>query len=95
MVRRSKGFRTKTRKKLKKEYKKRGISRFLQEFEMDERVLIKIDPSSHKGMPHPRFHGKIGRVIGRRGNAYILIVRDGNSYKKIISNPEHLVRVKQ
>lgn len=93
MVRRSQGFRTKTRKKLKGDYKKHGISRFLREFSINERVLIKIDPSSHKGMPHPRFHGRIGKIVERRGRAYVILVRDGNSYKKVIANPEHLVKV--
>lgn len=93
MVGRSKGFRSNTRNKLKKGYHKSGIGKFLRKFEINQKVLIKLEPSSHKGMPHPRFHGRVGVVIGTRGRAYIVQVRDGNSYKKLIVNPEHLTPV--
>jgi len=33
---------------------------------------VLIDPSIHKGMPHPRFHGKTAEVIGKRGRAFVL-----------------------
>ncbi|RLG22437.1 50S ribosomal protein L21e [Methanosarcinales archaeon] len=90
----SHGIRRKTRYKLQKPKRKRGLSsitRALQEFEVGDRVHIKIDPSVHKGAPHPRFHGRTGEVIGQRGRAYLLKIRDGNTYKTVISLPEHLI----
>lgn len=89
----SAGIRRKSRYKLKKSIRERGISppsRAIQEFEVGQRVHIDIDPSVHKAMPHPKFQGKTAKVIGRRGRAYILEVRDGNMIKKIIANPQHL-----
>ncbi len=53
-------------------------------------VDIIINPAVHRGMPHKRFHGKTGRVIGKRGRAYIVEVRDGGKMKTLIVRPDHL-----
>jgi large subunit ribosomal protein L21e len=55
------------------------------------KVHVLIDPSIHKGMPHPRFHGKTAEVVGKRGRAFVLKVTDGNSQKTLITLPEHLI----
>lgn len=88
------GLRKKTRDKLSKSVRARGISpvvRAIQEFEPGAKVHVLIDPSKHKGMPHPRFHGKTGEVVGKRGRAFILKVTDGNATKTVITLPEHLM----
>jgi large subunit ribosomal protein L21e len=91
MVKKSRGFRVSTRKKLKQKPGYRpAITKFLQEFEKNQQVVIALEPSSQKGMPHPRFKGKIGKIIGRRGKSYIVEIIDGNKVKKIITRPEHL-----
>ncbi len=64
--------------------------RAIQEFEPGAKVHVLIDPSKHKGMPHPRFHGKTGEIIGKRGRAYLLKVTDGDATKTVIALPEHL-----
>jgi large subunit ribosomal protein L21e len=90
---RSKGFRTKTRDKLKKETRRRGIippTRILQSYEAGQKVHIVLEPSIHDGMPHPRYHGLTGTVLGKRGASYMLEIRDGDKKKTIISRPEHL-----
>ncbi len=93
-MRASKGFRRGTRSSLKK---KAGegfrISEFLKEFKTDQRVAIKINPSSHKGMPHPRFEGKIGKVKEKRGNAYLVEISVGKTNKNVIARAEHLKQV--
>ncbi|RZN71177.1 MAG: 50S ribosomal protein L21e [Candidatus Methanolliviera hydrocarbonicum] len=91
----SHGFKRKTRKKLRKSVREKGLSpitRAIQEFDEGDRVYIKIDPSVHKGMPHPRFHGMNGKIIERRGRAYLLEVKDGNKKKTLIARPQHLKR---
>ena len=95
MVKKSRGFRAKTRKKLRQKTGYRpAITKFLKEFKKDQRVVILQEPSSHKGMPHPRFKGKMGKIIGRRGKSYIVEIIDENKVKKIISKPEHLEAIK-
>lgn len=87
------GPRRKTRYKLKKDVREKGMSpitRAIQEFEIGQRVHITIDPSVHKGTPHPSFHGKTAKVTGRRGRAYILEVKDGDMFKELIVCPHHL-----
>lgn len=96
MVKRSKGFRSKTRKKLSRSPRKRGltpITSTLQSFSEGESVNIVIDPSKHKGAPHPRFHGLTGTVIGTQGGAYVLKVKAGNKQKELIIRPEHLRKI--
>jgi large subunit ribosomal protein L21e len=91
MVRATKGFRRSTRRKLKKELKKKfKVTPYLAEFKPSDRVVIKIDPSSHKGMPFPKFKGKVGIVKEKRGDAYIVVITVGNKKKEVISRPEHL-----
>jgi large subunit ribosomal protein L21e len=89
----SRGPRRRTRNVLSKSPRKRGLSPItyeFQEFEVGERVNIVLDPSIHRGMPHPRFHGKTGTVVGNQGKAFVVKVRDGNKLKTVVSRPEHL-----
>ncbi len=96
MVKRSKGLRSKSRHILRKKPGDRGIisiKRALQQFDEGEHVNIVIDPSIHKGMPHIRYHGKTGKIIGKQGESYIVGITDGNKIKSLIIKPEHLRRV--
>lgn len=89
----SHGERRKTRHKLRKGVRERGlspVSRAIQEFEVSQSVHIIIDPSVHRGMPHPKYHGKTAKVVGQRGAAYILEVTDQGTTKEVLARPEHL-----
>lgn len=87
------GTRRKSRYKLKKTIREKGlspISRAIQEFHEGDIVNIDLDPSIQNGMPHPKFHGRTGKVLDQRGRAYIVEVSDGRLMKEIIILPEHL-----
>ena len=91
----SKGSRRGTKSKLKRRTRdKFRVADFLRTFNIDDRVAVKVNPSSQKGMPHPRFIGKIGKVNDKRGNSYVVEVSVGNSKKDITVRPEHLKHVK-
>jgi large subunit ribosomal protein L21e len=91
MTKKSRGFRAKTRRKLKQRPDVRpSIMKFLREFDLGQQVVLLPEPSSHRGMPHPRFKGKSGKIIDKRGKAYIVQFTDGNKIKKVIVRPEHL-----
>ncbi len=62
----------------------------MREYKLDEPVVIDINPSIHKGMPHRRYHGRVGIVTGKRGRAYILKMTIGSVEKTLIVRPEHL-----
>ncbi|MGD2066952.1 MAG: 50S ribosomal protein L21e [Candidatus Bathyarchaeota archaeon] len=98
MGRKAKGFRRKTRYLLKRKPRERGktgLSKVLREYEPEEKVVIKLDPSVHKGMPHRRFHGKIGVIANKRGGSYVINVTQGNATKEIIVRPEHITPHKE
>ncbi|HJJ56409.1 MAG TPA: 50S ribosomal protein L21e [Methanocorpusculum sp.] len=87
------GIKKRTRYKLQKDIRKRGlhnVTSVIQKFEEGQKVHIVIEPSVQKGMPHPRFHGKTGTIIGQRGRAWLLTIKDGNATKMVISRPQHL-----
>ncbi len=90
----SKGLRHKTRKVMRKHPRERGklrLSRILRKYALGDRVVIKIDPAIHRGMPHRRYHGKVGVVVGMRGRAYIVEVPVGGETRTLIVRPEHLM----
>ena len=92
--RKAKGYRRKTRSLLRRkprEKGKTGLSKILYDYKPGEKVVVKIDPSIHKGMPHRRYHGKIGVIVNKRGRSYIVNVAQGRAIKEIIVRPEHIV----
>jgi len=68
----------------------RGVSFLLREYSVGQRALVIIDPSQHKGLPHRRYHGKVGvvRNVGRR--ALTLDVKLGNKSKTLIARLDHV-----
>lgn len=92
-MKKSKGFRTRTRHLLKKKPREKGkirLSKLLYQYPPGSRAVIEIDPSVHKGMPHKRYHGRVGTVVEKRGRSYVVSVAEGKTVKKIIVRPEHL-----
>jgi large subunit ribosomal protein L21e len=89
----SRGYRRKTRSLLRKKAREKGkigLSKILREYKPGDRVIVKLDSSVHKGMPHRRFHGKIGLIESKKGQAYVVDITQGRSNKNIIVRPEHL-----
>jgi large subunit ribosomal protein L21e len=73
-----------------REHGKLRLSKLLHEYQPGTNVVVKIDSSVHKGMPHRRFHGKVGIVLNKRGRSYVVSVAQGDAIKEIIVRPEHL-----
>ncbi len=95
MAQRIGGFRRKTRDKLKKPINERGkirITQYMQTFKLGDKVLLKIDSALHRGMPFPRFHGKVGMVAGMQGACYKIAIDDGEKRKTLLVHPGHLQR---
>ncbi len=94
MVKAPRGYRHRTRKLLRKRIRERGaippLSLLMYEYKPGDKVYIIINPSVMKGMPHRRYHGKVGVVKGRRGKAYLVEVVVGSKVKKLFIRPEHL-----
>lgn len=93
MVKRIGKWRRNTRHKLRKGVRSRGkisISRYLQAFNIGDRVYLKLEPAIHKGIFFPRFHGKSGVVKGKKGRCYEVLIKDINKEKTLIVHPIHM-----
>ena len=86
---RSHGFRYKSRSIMTKDAP-RGVSFLLHEYHEGDRALVINDPRQHKGLPHKRYHGKVGIVnwVGRR--SVILDIKLGNKSKTLITRFDHI-----
>jgi len=92
----SNGPRKRTKKKFSQKVGYRPtLTKFLAEYIVGQQVVIMQEASSHRGVPFRRFRGTSGYIVGRRGNAYIIEIQDGNSVKKVISRPEHIKAITQ
>jgi len=92
-MRGSKGYYTGTRSLLRKPTREKGkphIGKLLQEYAIGSEVIIKMDSSVQKSMPHKRFHGKIGKIKEKRGRGYVISVPQGEAVKDIIVRAEHM-----
>ncbi|MBN2422126.1 50S ribosomal protein L21e [Candidatus Woesearchaeota archaeon] len=93
MSQRHGGFKRKTRHKFKKYYKEKGkisITQFLSEFKEGDKVILKAEPAYQKGMYYPRFHGKTGVILRKKGECYELMIKDYKKEKTLIVHPIHL-----
>ena len=92
-MRGSKGYRASTRRVFTKEPREHGklrLSKLLHEYQPGTSIVIKIDSSVHKGMPHRRYQGRVGTVLNKRGRSYVVSVSQGDAIREIIVRPEHL-----
>jgi large subunit ribosomal protein L21e len=91
MVRAAKGFRSGTRRKLKAGLRSKfKVEDYIKEFKAGDKVIITINPSSSRGMPHPRFKGSVGEIEKVSGSSYTVRIKTGRGFKKVTSKPEHL-----
>ncbi len=86
----SHGYRRRTRSLLRTS-EKRGLTSLLREYELNDRVVIKIDPAQVKGMPHRRFNGLVGVVKQVDRRVVTLDVPVGNKMKTLVARKEHVV----
>jgi len=94
MVKAPQGLRHRTRKLMRKSVRERGrvppLSKILINYRIGDSVYIKVDPAIHKGMPHRRYIGRVGKVVGFRGRALEVEVKVGSKIKKLFILPEHV-----
>lgn len=62
----------------------------MREYKPDSKVVILIDPSEVKGMPHRRFHGRIGVVKEVRRRSLVLKVQVGGKIKEVVTRLNHV-----
>ncbi len=97
MVTRTGSSRRKAKKKLTKDKRERGklsLTKYFAKFSEGDKVVLKAEPSVHKGTYHTRFHGKQGIVKAKQGRCYAVSIKDGSKQKTLIVHPVHLKRSK-
>ena len=96
MARRKGGSRRKTRAKFRRNVNDRGkvsIKKYLQSFKLGDRVCLDANPSIHRGLYFPRFHGLKGVITEKKGECYLVQFKDKNKLKKVIAHPVHLTKL--
>ncbi|MEW5996083.1 MAG: 50S ribosomal protein L21e [Candidatus Micrarchaeota archaeon] len=91
MAKNSKGMMVRRTKRFRKE-RKLTVPDRVKTFRNGERVLIALQPS-FSGFPAPRYDGRHGRVVERRGKAYVVEISDLGARKELIVSPVHLRRM--
>ncbi|MBD3263383.1 50S ribosomal protein L21e [Candidatus Woesearchaeota archaeon] len=97
MTTRKGGFRASTRKKLRKRPRNRGkisVNRLLQKFKKGDKVIITHEAAVHKAMPHPKFKSRTGKITGKQGRIYKVLIKDGKKTKTILAGTAHLIKAK-
>ncbi len=68
----------------------RGVAFLLREYTEGDRALVIIDSRQHKGLPHRRYHGKVGTVTSAGRRSVTLDVKLGNKTKTLITRYDHI-----
>ncbi|MGC8478766.1 MAG: 50S ribosomal protein L21e [Candidatus Micrarchaeia archaeon] len=69
-----------------------GTRSQLKKFSIGDKVAI-VPKGNYRDIPHPRYRGKIGKIIGQRGEAYIVEVNVMSAKRKLIVPSLHLEKV--
>lgn len=91
MTRKSKGTFSRRTRNMVRHHKMSvlSVSEQIERFSIGDKVAI-VPKSNYRDAPHPRYRGKIGTVVGGRGDAYIVEVNVMNAKRKLIVLPLHL-----
>ena len=72
---------------------KLGISSLIKEFKVGDKVAI-VPKGNFKDIPHPRYRGRIAKVLEKRGGAYVVEIQLTKQTKRtLVINQRHLDKV--
>lgn len=69
-----------------------SVSESIKEFKTGDNVAI-VPKGNFKNIPHPRYRGKIGKIIERRGSGYVVELRVFKATKSITVPALHLKKI--
>lgn len=70
-----------------------NVDTFIKTFEIGDKVAI-VQKSNVRNIPHPRYKGKIGTVLAKRGSAYVIEIKAITKKRTLIVPVVHLERAK-
>ena len=91
MVKRSKGKMGKKTRMLGRKTRGHKVtpSEIVRKFAIGANVQL-VPKGEFPDFPHTRYSGRVGKITEKRGNSYIVEVKDGGLIKKFIVSPVHL-----
>ncbi len=94
MTRRSQGLFVGKTRHLARHHKPSSlsVSESIKSFRAGDNVAI-VPKGNFKNIPHPRYRGKVGKVIERRGNGYVVELNIFRSVKRLTVPVLHLKKV--
>jgi len=94
MTRHSRGLFSRRSRNLARHNKpsKIKVREIIKSYEVGDRVAI-IPKSNMKNIPHPRYKGRIAKVIEQRGSAYVVELKVFNAIKRLTVPALHLRKV--
>ncbi len=81
------------KRKKQREHGKIKLSKYFQKFEKGSRVAVVRELAVQPKFPK-KLQGRSGVVQGKRGNSYIVKIKDLNKEKIYIIHPVHLRKLK-
>jgi large subunit ribosomal protein L21e len=81
------------KRKLLREKGKIKLSNYFQEFKNNDNVSVIRELAVQPRFPS-KLQGRSGRIIGKKGNFYIVQINDLNKAKQYIIHPVHLRKLK-
>jgi ribosomal protein L21E len=68
------------------------LSRYFQNLSEGDRVSVVRELSVRANFPE-RLQGRTGTIEGKRGNSYVIKIKDSDKEKKFIIEPIHLKKI--
>ncbi len=65
----------------------------IKEFSIGDMVSI-VPKGNMRNIPHPRYRGKTGTIIEKRGQAYVVTIKMMSTHRTLIVPAIHLEKVK-
>ncbi len=69
-----------------------SVADIIKNLKIGERVAI-VPKGNFKNIPHPRYRGKVGKVLERRGSAYVVELNVFRATKRLTVPALHLKKV--
>jgi large subunit ribosomal protein L21e len=71
---------------------RQNVNETIKTFKVGDTVAI-VPKGNFKNIPHPRYKGKVGKVVERRGTGYVVEVNIFKSVKRLVIPVMHLTKV--
>ena len=69
-----------------------SVREIIKSYSVGDSVAV-VPKSNMKNIPHPRYKGKIGKVVEKRGSAYVVELKIFKSTKRLTVPALHLRKV--